>query len=179
MTVDDTVAAGDHPIALTLTDGAGATTTVTVAVSVVVVDECGIAPTHTVMQVQGAGATSPLVGQTVRVEGVVTGDYQAGGQVGGFYLQDPAGDGDPATSDGVLVFDNTDPVQPGDRVRLTGPGRRVRAQRQRRRRDRDRAGLALLLRHRCGTGRSPPPTVDLPFAPPAPGRPPRRSGTRA
>ena len=169
VTIADTVAAGDHAIALTLTDGAGATTAVTVAVSVVVVDECGIAPTHTVMQVQGAGATSPLVGQTVRVEGVVTGDYQAGGQVGGFYLQDPAGDGDPATSDGVLVFDNTDPVQPGDRVRLTA--RVVEFERSANAGDGTVTELASPFSSVtvCGTGAVAPTTVDLPFAPAAPG----------
>ena len=172
MTVADTVAVGDHAVALTLTDGAGATTAVTVAVTVVVVDECGVAPTHTIMEVQGAGATSPLVGQTVRVEGVVTADYQVVGQVGGFYLQDPAGDGDAATSDGVLVFDNTDPVQPGDRVRLTG--RVVEFERS------ANAGEGTVTEVAspfsavtvCGTGAVAPTTVDLPFGPVGPGGPP-------
>ncbi len=169
VTVADTVTAGDYAVGLTLTDGAGATTSVSVAVSVVVVDECGIASTHTVMQVQGAGATSPLVGQTVRVEGVVTGDYQAGGQVGGFYLQDPAGDGDPATSDGVLVFDNADPVQPGDRVRLTA--RVVEFERSANAGDGTVTELASPFSSVtvCGTGAVAPTTVDLPFAPAAPG----------
>jgi len=51
-------------------------------------------------QVQGAGAASPRVGQTVTVEGTVTADFRQG--LGGFFLQD-AGDGDPATSDAVFV----------------------------------------------------------------------------
>jgi uncharacterized protein len=172
VTVADTVAAGDHAVTLTLADGAGATTAVTVAVSVVVIDECGVAPTHTIMQVQGAGATSPLVGQTVRVEGVVTGDYQAGGQVGGFYLQDPTGDGDAATSDGVLVFDNADPVQPGDRVRLTG--RVVEFERSANAGDGTVTELASPFSAVtvCGTGAVAPTTVELPFAPAGPGGPP-------
>ena len=83
-------------------------------------DGCDVAATHQIAEVQGSGATSPLVGQIVRIEGVVTGDFQAPGLVGGFYLQDDSPDADPATSDGVLVFDNSAPVAPGDRVLATG-----------------------------------------------------------
>jgi predicted extracellular nuclease len=165
VTVADTVPAGDHAVTLTLGDAAGATTTLTVEITVVVVDECGVVPSHTIMQVQGAEAASPLAGQTVRVEGVVTGDYQAGGQVGGFYLQDPAGDGDPATSDGVLVFDNADAVSPGQRVRLTA--RVVEFERA------ANAGAGTVTELAspfadvtvCGTAAVSPVAVDLPFAP--------------
>jgi len=77
--------------------------------------------------VQGAGETSPLNGQDVTVEGVVTGDFQEGDAdtartLGGFFLQnDP--DSDPATSDGVFVFDGSNPVTDvgvGDLVRVSG-----------------------------------------------------------
>ena len=163
--VAGTVPAGTYPVELTFTDDAGAATVLSGVVTVVVVDECGVVPNHTIMQVQGAGAASPLVGQTVRVEGVVTADYQAAGQVGGFYLQDPTGDGDPATSDGVLVFDNADPVQPGDHVRLTA--RVVEFERS------ANAGQGTVTELAspfadvtvCGTGTVAPVTVDLPFAP--------------
>lgn len=80
-----------------------------------------------IARVQGSGRASPLVGQAVVVEGVVSGDFQAGDadtsrNLGGFYLQGPA-DGDPATSDGVFVFDGDSPdvdVGAGDRVRVAG-----------------------------------------------------------
>lgn len=36
---------------------------------------CETPPTHRIAQVQGGGDTSPLAGQTVRVAGVVTGDF--------------------------------------------------------------------------------------------------------
>ncbi len=49
--------------------------------------------------VQGRGDSSPLIGQTVTVEGTVTATFSG---LGGFFLQD-AGDGDPATSDAVFV----------------------------------------------------------------------------
>ena len=52
--------------------------------------------------VQGPGAVSPRDGERLRVEGVVTADFQAG--FTGFYLQETGdGDGDPATSDGIFV----------------------------------------------------------------------------
>lgn len=53
--------------------------------------------------VQGSGATTPLPG-VVDVEGVVVGDFQGAAGLNGFYLQDPAGDGDPATSDGIFIY---------------------------------------------------------------------------
>ncbi|HKY65068.1 MAG TPA: ExeM/NucH family extracellular endonuclease, partial [Acidimicrobiales bacterium] len=124
-------------------------------------------PSHTIMQVQGAGAASPLVGQTVRVEGVVTADYQAAGQVGGYYLQDVAGDDDAATSDGVLVFDNTSPVQPGDRVRVSA--RVVEFERSANAGDGTVTELTSPFADVdvCGTGTVAPTVVDLPFTPSA------------
>lgn len=46
-------------------------------------------------QIEGRGASSPLVGQVVTTEGVVVGDYQEPNQLQGFFLQDLTGDGDP------------------------------------------------------------------------------------
>ena len=69
--------------------------------------------------VQGSGAASPLAGRTVTVEGTVVGDFQHTDSYDGYYVQD-AGDGDPATSDGIFVFGGRD-VAVGDRVRVTGP----------------------------------------------------------
>lgn len=70
----------------------------------------------TIPRVQGAGHLSPLVDQEVAVTGVVTAVTQDG-----FYLQDPEGDGDPATSDGIFVFTGGPfPTSAGDRLRVTG-----------------------------------------------------------
>jgi predicted extracellular nuclease len=69
--------------------------------------------------VQGDGDTTPLNGQRVTVEAVVTGDFQTGG-FNGFFVQD-AGDDDPATSDGVFVYaPGAEDVAEGDVVRVTG-----------------------------------------------------------
>ncbi|WP_067815631.1 ExeM/NucH family extracellular endonuclease [Actinomadura kijaniata] len=80
---------------------------------------CAVPATHQIAQVQGDGNASPLAGQTVRVEGVVTGDFQQANQLKGFFVQDPTPDADPATSDGLFVYSTQD-VKPGDRVLVTG-----------------------------------------------------------
>src|SRR5690606_13096835 len=47
-------------------------------------EPCEVAATHEIAEVQGSGDATPLAGQTVRVEGVVTGDFQESDQLGGF-----------------------------------------------------------------------------------------------
>src|SRR5690606_30091712 len=58
--------------------------------------DCDAQPV-TIGSVQGSGATTPVAGSTVLIEGTVVGDFQSGG-FDGYYVQD-AGDGNPATSD--------------------------------------------------------------------------------
>ena len=79
-----------------------------------------VGPTITpIFTIQGSGDTSPLAGQAVTTRGVVT--AISAGLTKGFYLQDPAGDGDVATSDGILVFTGSlPPVAIGDLVTVTG-----------------------------------------------------------
>jgi predicted extracellular nuclease len=55
-------------------------------------------------QIQGTGHTSPIVGTTVATSGVVTGRAN-----NGFWIQDPTGDGDPTSSDGIFVFTSSAP----------------------------------------------------------------------
>jgi hypothetical protein len=70
-------------------------------------------------EIQGASHLSPLQGRQVRTEGVVTARRTAGGR--GIWIQDPTGDGNNATSDGVFVFLNAAPAaQIGQRVRVVG-----------------------------------------------------------
>jgi hypothetical protein len=64
----------------------------------------------------------------VSIRGVVTGDFQNNdaddaNNLGGFYVQDETPDPDPATSDGIFVFDGDGPVTDvgiGDRVSVQG-----------------------------------------------------------
>lgn len=80
--------------------------------------DCEATPV-TIGSVQGAGDASPLGGQTVLVEGIVTGDFQVGG-FDGYFVQD-AGDGDSATSDGIFVYAPAGvDVSPGDVVSVSG-----------------------------------------------------------
>lgn len=72
----------------------------------------------TIGSVQGSGTATPVAGQTVRIEGVVVGDFQAAGGLGGYFLQD-AGDGDSATSDGIFVL-SSEEVEVGDTVHVVG-----------------------------------------------------------
>jgi len=78
------------------------------------------APQH-IGDLQGSAERSPFVGQRLRLQGVVTGNFTGG--LGGFFLQDAVGedDADPATSDGVFVQwpPEAEPkVRRGDRVRV-------------------------------------------------------------
>ena len=84
---------------------------------------CAATPKERVMpigQVQGESTRSALDGQTVTVEGIVTGAFP---DLGGFFVQD-AGDGQAATSDALFVaFEEGAPVPAvtaGDRVRVRG-----------------------------------------------------------
>lgn len=78
--------------------------------------------------VQGNAATSPREGQSVTIQGIVTGDFQENDaddrrNLGGFYIQDVSPDSDPQTSDGVFVFDGSTPsvdVSVGDSVEVDG-----------------------------------------------------------
>jgi predicted extracellular nuclease len=79
-------------------------------------------PATLIHSIQGSGASSPMAGSIVEIEGIVVGDYQAGGQFSGFFVQeeDSDADADPATSEGIFVFHASTPVSVGDKVRAKG-----------------------------------------------------------
>lgn len=83
-------------------------------------------PVTRIHQVQGSGFQSPLQGAEVQLQAVVTAVFQQtdNGGLGGFYLQekDQNQDNNPATSEGIFVYDNGFgvPVQLGDLVRVRG-----------------------------------------------------------
>jgi hypothetical protein len=94
------------------------------------------------------------------VVGIVTGDFQPGGNQGleGFYMQDETGDGNPATSDGIFVFDPAPillDVTVGQRVLVSGTTREEDGQTQL-----DATSITF-----CGTtGTISPVLVTLPIA---------------
>ncbi|WP_326544057.1 ExeM/NucH family extracellular endonuclease [Pseudorhodoferax sp.] len=71
-----------------------------------------------IYEIQGSGNTSPLLGQKVATTGVVTLRTN-----NGFFIQALTGDGNPATSDGLLVFIGSTSypaVAVGNLVKVTG-----------------------------------------------------------
>ena len=92
-------------------------------------EACGD-PVTLISAIQGSSDMAPLTGTQVSIEAIVVGDFQDGtfgthGDLGGFFVQeeDADGDGDPATSEGLFIFQGGNPavdVQVGDRVRVSG-----------------------------------------------------------
>jgi uncharacterized protein len=76
-------------------------------------------PLRTVPEIQGAGARSPWVGARAVVRGVVT---QLTREGSGLWIQDPLGDADPMTSDGIFVLRPAPLPMPalGDWIELEG-----------------------------------------------------------
>jgi uncharacterized protein len=112
LTVASSLAAGTYPVVINFANNQNQTASCTV--SVVVQAASGI--TRSIPQIQGSGAVSPFVGTVQTTEGVVTHKVS-----NGFYMQDPQGDGNPDTSDGIFVFLGAAPsVNLGDSVRVTG-----------------------------------------------------------
>lgn len=104
------LAAGSYPVQITFSNNEIQSAACNVTVNVE-----GTTP---IAAIQGSGDASPLVGQNVTTQGVVTlviPDY-------GYFIQDLAGDGDSATSDGLFVYSTTIPAEAvmGNRLRLNG-----------------------------------------------------------
>ena len=79
----------------------------------------GAALARTIPEIQGSGATSPFVGQSVITSGVVTHRTS-----NGFFMQALTPDADPATSEGLFVFTGSNSfaaVAVGNVVQVTGP----------------------------------------------------------
>ena len=74
-------------------------------------DEPVITPIY---DIQGAAHVSPEAGNLVTTEGVVTAVA-----FNGYYIQDPVGDGDPATSDAMFVFQFGGLPAIGDHLQIT------------------------------------------------------------
>ncbi len=75
--------------------------------------------------IQGAGPRSPYVNEEVQTSGALTGFFEghAPTDFDGFFLQDPVGDGDPATSDAIFVASDATLIphfEPGDWITVTG-----------------------------------------------------------
>ena len=78
-------------------------------------------PVTLISVVQGTGATTPLAGQVVDVEAIVTAVFQGAGTLGGLFIQEESADQDaePLSAEGLFAFTNTQAAV-GDRVRVRG-----------------------------------------------------------
>lgn len=88
-------------------------------------ETCPLPPTEfKIHEIQGSGDASPLIGRRAIIEGVVVGDEEGPAPaLRGFFVQeeDDDIDGDPATSEGIFVFNfDNDDVNVGDVVRVEG-----------------------------------------------------------
>lgn len=110
-TVDPGTSPGPKTLPLAIADAEGRTGSASIDLTVE-------GPPVPIYELQGTGHTSPYAGTEQTTTGVVT--VVLGG---GFFLQDPEGDGDPATSDGIFVFTGSSlarTVDPGDELRVRG-----------------------------------------------------------
>jgi predicted extracellular nuclease len=105
--VDGSLAAGSYPVGITFTNDTNQSASCTVNVQV--------AGSLTIPQIQGSGAKSPYAGSVQTTRGVLTAKVGSG-----FFIQDPKGDNDPTTSDGIFVFGASTDAQPGETVEVTG-----------------------------------------------------------
>lgn len=119
----DTIFEADETFTVNVTNVVGANVADAQGLGTIVNDDvaCG-GPTTAISTIQGSGTSSPLAGTIVTIEGVVVGDFQGTTNLSGYYVQeeDADADADPATSEGIFVFDNVRAASAGDVVRLTG-----------------------------------------------------------
>ena len=114
----DTVTEPDETFFVNITGVAGALISDSQGLGTIQNDEVTITP---IAQIQGSGLVSPLNGNIVTTEGIVTAQKFNNG----FFLQtaDAEVDANPGTSEGIFVFTSTAPpatAAVGNRIRVTG-----------------------------------------------------------
>lgn len=122
LSVAETTADGTYAVVIAFSTDDDPAQTATCTVEVVVSDPDAVT---LLSDVQGDGARSPLVGDTVNVEAVVTSLITSADVLDGFFLQeqDADADTDPNTSEGVFVFCRANcpgALAAGDLVQVTG-----------------------------------------------------------
>jgi predicted extracellular nuclease len=105
----DTAVEPNETFFINISNVTGATVTDGQGLGTITNDDFVITPIYVI---QGSGTTSPFNGANVTTTGLVTGFRS--GTSGGFFLQDPSGDGNSNTSDGIFV--STGASLPADAV---------------------------------------------------------------
>ncbi len=120
-------------------------------------------PFTPIYTIQGSGPITPIPG-IVTTKGVVVGDFEGTASQQGFYLQDPTGDGDTATSDGIFVFTGaSNLVSVGQVVRVTGFARERFNQTTLNGSNSNTSAVPASNIVQCGTGSVPATDVFMPF----------------
>ncbi len=124
-------------------------------ISYTTVDYCAMT-TSPIYSIQGNSSSAAITG-SVTTQGIVVGDEEgASPALRGFYLQDATGDDDPATSDGIFVYNaSNNDVSVGDLIVVSGSADEYQDQTQ--------IGSVTLIA-KCGTGSVSPTDVNLPLA---------------
>jgi hypothetical protein len=111
-TVAFDTAPGNKTIPISIVDAQARSSSTSIVLAVVVAEVA-------IHEIQGAGSTSPFVGQFVGTTGIVTGRRFNNG----FFLQDPNADLDPNTSEGIFIFTSSAPpaaAAVGNEVEVAG-----------------------------------------------------------
>jgi uncharacterized protein len=162
----DSVTEADETFFVNVTNVTGATMTDGQGQGTIVNDDAyDVCTDYTpIASIQGAGSAAAITGN-VSTQGVVVGDFEGSASASGFYIQDPIGDGDPATSDGIFVFSGSaDLVSVGQVVRVTGFARERFNQTTLNGSNSNSAAVPAANVVQCGTGSVVPTDVTLPFA---------------
>lgn len=131
--------------------------------STVAANPCEAAYTP-IYAIQGSGLAAAITGD-LTTYGVVVGDYEGTAGLSGFYLQDPLGDGDAATSDGIFIFTGSaDTVNAGDLVRVTGFARERFNQTALNATNSNTTPVPAANIVNCGAGSVAPTDVTMPFS---------------
>ena len=99
----DTTVEADETFFVNVSNVVGATVGDGQGLGTILNDDVVLTPIH---DIQGAGASSPIVGSSVTTRGIVTGRKS-----NGFFMQEPDAtvDADPLTSEGIFVFTSSAP----------------------------------------------------------------------
>jgi len=122
--LDDILDEGTETLRLQITAPAGTTLAASGAsVDLTLLDNDRIS---LISAVQGSGASSPLLDQSVTLRAVVVGDFQLSGELGGFFLQEESGDWDSSALSSEALYvayplsGSNSNVALGDRVLVSG-----------------------------------------------------------
>ncbi|MFT3890897.1 MAG: ExeM/NucH family extracellular endonuclease [Anaerolineales bacterium] len=120
-------------------------------------------PYTSISAVQGSGANAAITGN-VTTQGVVVGDFEGTAANSGFFIQDPTGDGNPNTSDGIFVYTgSSNLVSVGQLVRVTGYARERFNQTTLNGTNSNSSAVPAANVVLCGTGSVTPTDVTMPF----------------